>query len=446
MRMDLPFHRPRFGPAFVALAMLAVLAGCADNDPILPGERIPVRPEMVPVGETETLRAVPLPPQRANADWSHRNGSADGRIAHPALAPSPQLRWSTDIGEGSSRRARILAGPVVAGGLIYTIDAAGQLSAVARDGGLVWRRSLVPVNQDADSGPGGGLAVDRGVLYVTTGFGEAMALRPSDGAEIWRRDFEGPIRAAPTVADGRVFVVVRNDTGYALDLRNGETLWRVQGSGGPGLLGGATVATDGQLVAMPFASGEVLGVLARNGLQVWGTAVTGGRRDLARNRINDISGDPVFDGGVIYASNQSGRTVAIEVSTGERLWTMPEGAYGPAWPVGGSLFLLSDRGALVRADAGTGAILWSVQLPAYTERRRLFRSPEQGDAQTYYGPVLAGGRLWVAGGDGLLRAFSPNDGRPLGEIAIPGGAATAPVVAGGVMYIVSSDGNLLAFQ
>jgi outer membrane protein assembly factor BamB len=444
--MGAAFRIPRLGRALAAFALLAVLAGCADDDAPLPGERIPVRPEMVPVGETTTLRAVPLPPQRANADWTHRNGSADGRIAHPALAPSPQLRWSTDIGEGSSRRARILTGPIVAGGLIYTIDAGGQLTAVARNGGVVWRRSLVPEGQNADSGPGGGLAVSGGVLYATTGFGEVMALRPGDGAEIWRRGFEGPIRAAPTVSGGRIYVVVRNDTGYALDPRNGETLWRVQGAGGPGLLGGATVATDGQLVAMPFASGEVLGVLARNGLQVWGTAVTGGRRDLARNRINDISGDPVFDGPVIYASNQSGRTVAIEAATGERLWTMPEGAYGPAWPVGGSLFLLSDRGALVRADADTGEILWSVQLPAYTERRRLFRSPVPWDAQTYYGPVLAGGRLWVAGGDGLLRAFSPNDGRPLGELAIPGGAAAAPVVAGGVMYVVSSDGNLLAFQ
>ena len=98
----------------------------------------------------------------------------------------------------------------------------------------------------------------------------------------------------------------------------------------------------------------MLGVLARNGLTVWGTAVTGGRRDLARSDITDISGDPVIDGGSVYASNQSGRTVRLDTDTGERAWTIQEGSYGPAWPVGNSLFLVSDVGAVVRADCCDG--------------------------------------------------------------------------------------------
>ena len=61
-------------------------------------------------------------------------------------------------------------------------------------------------------------------------------------------------------------------------------------------------------------------------------------------------------------------------------------------------------------------------------------------------PILAGGRLWVASGDGLLRAFSPVNGALLAEVPLPGGAAAPPAVAGGVMYVVSGDGKLLAFQ
>ena len=56
-----------------------------------------------------------------------------------------------------------------------------------------------------------------------------------------------------------MIVVQRDDTAYALDARNGGILWRVQGVGGPGLLGGASPAIDGQLAVIPFASGEVLG-------------------------------------------------------------------------------------------------------------------------------------------------------------------------------------------
>jgi outer membrane protein assembly factor BamB len=335
---------------------------------------------------------------------------------------------------------------VVAGGLIYTMDAGGRISAVARDGRVVWAQSVVAAGQDADSGPGGGMAVVGNVLYVTTGFGEVLAMNAASGQILWREAFEAPIRAAPVVHDGLLVMVLRNDTAYALDAANGQVRWRVQGAGGTGLLGGAAPAAEGPLVVIPFASGEVLGVLGRNGLTVWGTAVSGGRRDLARNRINDISGDPVFDGGAVYASNQSGRTVRIDRETGERAWTMAEGSYGPAWPVGGSVFLLSDIGELVRANAATGEVIWSTQLPDYNYGRRLFRSPVQTTAITHWGPVLAGGRLWVASGDGFLRAFSPTDGALLAEIVLPGGAAAPPAVAGGVLYVVSRDGRLLAFQ
>ena len=217
--------------------------------------------------------------------------------------------------------------------------------------------------------------------------------------------------------------------------------------GGPGLLGGASPAVDGQLAVIPFASGEVLGVLARNGLTVWGTAVTGGRRDVARNNIVDISGDPVIDGDVVYASNQAGRTIRLDGRTGERAWTIAEGSYGPAWPVGGSVFLLSDEGALVRADAATGELLWLVQLPELFPNPGWFGRGKPFKTVAYYGPVLAGGRLWVAGADGLLRAFNPADGARAGSSCrCPGGAAAAPAVAGGVMYIVTQDGQLLAFQ
>lgn len=420
------------------LAALA-LAACQGRDQPLPGQREAIRPDATPV-VAEAARPLALPPAISNADWSHRNGSARGRFTHLAFAADPQPLWTADLGAGDARRRRILAAPIVAGGLVFAMDAAAELSALdAATGQLVWRRNLAPPRQGADSGPGGGMAVANGTLYVTTGFGEVMAMNPATGDEFWRVTLEAPVRAAPTVEGGRVFVVARNDTAFALSASDGSILWRVQGAGGPGVLGGATAAADGPLVVVPFASGEVLGVLAETGLQVWGTAVTGGRRDLARNRISDITGDPVIDGDVIYASNQSGRTISLDRLTGERRWTIAEGSYGPAWPVSGSVFLLSDEGALVRFDAATGAAMWIDQLPQWFNKRR-------AQAIVHYGPVLAGGRLWVASSDELLRAFSPTDGAALGTIELPGGAAAAPAIARGVMYVVTRDGKLRAFR
>ncbi len=433
----MPDTPARRAPYIAILALLALVA-CGDREARLPGERIEIRPDAAPIAETAT-GPLALPAPIVNADWSHRNGSAQGRFTHLAFASGPKPIWTVDIGAGSGRRTRLISAPIVAGGRVFVIDAAGQLSAVSTAGALAWRRNLASEGQNPDGGPGGGMAVADGVLYVTTGFGEVMALDPATGGEFWRVTLDAPVRAAPAVADGRVFVVARNDTAYALSTSDGAILWRVQGVGGAGVLGGATPAVDGAIVVMPFVSGEVLGLLARNGLQIWGTAVTGGRRELVRNRISDITGDPVIDGAVVYASNQSGRTISVDRETGERNWTIAEGAFGPAWPVAGSVFLLSDQGALVRIDAVTGGLIWLTQLPEYFTEKRI-------EAVAHHGPLLAGGRLWVASSDGLLRAFSPSDGVLLPSLALPGGAAAPPAIARGVMYVVTRDGRLHAFQ
>ena len=65
---------------------------------------------------------------------------------------------------------------------------------------------------------------------------------------------------------------------------------------------------------------------------------------------------------------------------------------------------------MVRADAATGALLWQVNLPPMFPHRGFFGRGKPYAAIPYYGPVLAGGRLWVAGADGLLRGFNPADG------------------------------------
>lgn len=436
---------PRVLPA--AAMLLLGLAACSQSNGPLPGVRLPVREEVVaPTAGPDQAKPIAIPAAVMNAEWTHRNGASAGRLVNPALRPVPELIWSVPIGEGDARRRRILTGPIAAQGLIFTLDAGGQLTAVSRSGQIAWTKSLVPPGQMEDNGPGGGFAEADGVLYVTTGFGDVFALQPATGATIWQRTLSAPVQAAPAVADGRVIVVQRDDNGFALDARSGEILWQVQGTGGTGVMGGSSPAVNGQLAVIPFASGEVLGVLARNGLTIWGTAITGGRPQNVRSAIIDVSGAPVVDGDAIFASNQAGRTTRIDAATGERAWTMDEGSYGPAWPVGGSIFLLSDEGALVRADAATGDYIWQVSLPEWFPYGGLFGRGKPSRAVPYFGPTLAGGRIWVASGDGVLRAFSPVDGSRLVEIAIPGGAAAQPAVAGGVMYIVTTDGKLLAFQ
>ena len=106
------------------------------------------------------------------------------------------------------------------------------------------------------------------------------------------------------------------------------------------------------------------------------------------------------------------------------------------------MFLVNDEARLVRLDAATGDLIWSVEMPYFVKEKIKKRKA----ITAHYGPVLASGRLVVASGDGILRFFNPADGALLSTLDIPGGAAAQPALAGGTLYIVSGNGQLHAFR
>ncbi|MEO0387379.1 MAG: PQQ-binding-like beta-propeller repeat protein [Pseudomonadota bacterium] len=426
-----------------ALGLFGLLAACSDPELILPGEREPVRPDPAPaLAETAEIPPLTLPPSRRNSDWTHVGGSSVRLPGHLSFSTAPERAWSVSLGAGASRRMRVAAPPVVAGGRIYAFDAAGQASAVALSGALLWRTDLAPEGEARGDGFGGGFAFADGVLVATTGFGEVLRLDPATGDVIWRTRVEAAIRAAPAISAGRIVAVARNDVAHGLDAETGQIDWRIEGVGlGAGLLGGSSPAIRGRIAIIPFQSGEVIAALTESGRRVWSAALTSGRRELVRSRIADISGDPVIDDVTVYAANQAGQVVALDRRSGDRLWTQLDGSYGPVLPVGtDTLFMVSDKAELLRLDAANGQVIWRQPLPEW-------RNPaERREAIPHFGPLLAGGRLLVASGDGLLRSFDPATGRALAELRLPSGVATPPALVDGTLYLVTDQGSLHAYR
>lgn len=435
----------------VSLAcVLGLIAACAKEEERLPGERLELRSKLNTSTDDEAAAAIndlierqeiSLSAAVPNSSWTHRNGSAAHSIAHPSFSTEPRLRWSRDIGSGNKRRLRLSSDPVIADGRVFALDSGGQISALSTSGAPLWSRSLVPASDAKDAVPGGGLAVTDGLLVATTGFGDVVAMDPATGAEKWRQKMPASISAAPVISDDRVIALSRNNLAYGLTRDFGRIAWEVQGvDRGTSVLGGGTPAIAGGLAILPFASGEVISVIPRNGVTAWSQKISGRRIGAATSFVTGISGDPVASGDTIYFGTQAGRLTSVDRRSGQRNWTAKEGAQGPVWPESGSIFLITDQDRLKRLNAVTGEPLWSAELPRFKNTKKL-----KGE-YAHYGPVLAGGVLWVAGSDGELRKFSPVDGKLLGSVAIPGGAASQPAVAGGVMYLLSNSGQLHAFQ
>ena len=422
-------------------AALAVLVACGERDIILPGERFDVRP--APQAIVNQTKSVNFAAAVVNADWTHRNGGADHAIRHPALGATLTQFMAVNIGEGDGRRARITADPVVAGGVVYTLDARARVTATTVSGGAVWAADLTPGSDGSSDASGGGLAVDQGRVFATTGFGELTVLDAASGQELWTQDLDAPGTSAPTVFGDLVYVTAKNAAAYALNVNTGRIEWQISGLDTvTSFGGGAGVAVNDTIAVLPFSSGQVIGAFPKGGLQRWSTTIAGGRLGQAAASFSDISGDPVLSNGRAYVGNLGGELIALSLSDGETIWTAPDGAISPVWPAGNALFFVNDINELVRLDADTGAPVWRIELPSFGDTAPTRRRSKVA----HYGPVLAGGRLIVAASDGVMRSFDPASGALIGSSAIAGGAATSPAIAGGALYIVTKTGQLLGFR
>jgi len=435
---------------FLGMLGALALAGCEEREVVLPGDRLGVREVLQSqlVGETVSdtqSRAISIPAAQNNSDWAQSFVSPSNRVSNAALSATPALLWSTNIGEGDGRRVRLNVDPVAGGGRVYTVDSAHVVRAVSNTGDILWSYDQTPLRDSAEQAQGGGLAFAGDRLYVASGFGALTTLDAATGREIWSQKLGNSVTGAPTIRDGVVYLVSGDQVAWALEAEDGRIRWQIDGVGDSHNVAGAPAPAVGDKhVIFSFGNASVQAAFRQGGLRLWNADILGRRGGIAIGNVDDITGDPVISGNTVYAGNYAGRVVALSLFDGERLWTARHGAKGAIWPTGDSIFFVSDLNKLVRLDAATGEQIWTVDLPFYETSRK--PQKRRGRAYTMQGPILAGGRLIVAGSDGLLRSFDPADGSLTSSIEMPDGATARPIVAGGTLYIVSAAGDLLAYR
>lgn len=441
-----------FRTSILTVGLAAILAGCGGLDyfdkaePILPGERKSVR--QVTVGEAGIgadgislgVEQISIPAAQQNTDWPQMGGNSSRMIGHVAASASPRLAWRADAGTGSS--GRVVSSPVIAAGRVYTLDSAATVSAFdASSGNRVWSVDVTPENEYAVDGFGGGLAYEGGTLYVSSGFGKLFALDANSGAVSWTGELRTPSRAAPVISDGRVYAVTRENRLFAFDAATGAELWNRQGlEQTVGILGGAAPAANDDVVIAPFSSGELNAYLAISGRPIWDQELSGASGGTGLSVFNDVAGDPVIADDVVYAASQSGRLVAIDIKSGERLWTRNLGGTNPPYIAGNALFFVTTNGDAMALSRETGETIWAQPLGA-------FQDPEdREDPIVWAGPVLAGGNLVLVSNDEKMVLLDPATGTLASQVELPDGVTNVPAVANGTIYMLSDGASLLAYR
>ena len=436
----------------IALMISAALAagGCnilRKSTPKTPtiGQRIPVLTSEGDVQVDQATAELPmsLPAAVANTEWTQSGGNAAKSVGHLALGTALGHAFTVQAGRGSSLTARLAAEPVVAGGRVYTIDTLGAVRAFdAQTGGQFWA-SQTPI-EDRSNTPslyGGGIAFDNGHIYATNGLGYVSALDAATGGIVWQVRPGGPLRGAPTVANGAVYVISQDNQIYSLNQADGKQNWSQAASLEiAGVFGSAAPAVAQGTVVAGFSSGELNAYRYENGRQVWQDALqrTSIRTSVAA--LSDIDADPVIDRGQVIALGQGGRMVALELTTGQRQWELNIAGIATPWVAGDWIFVVTSDAKLLAILRTNGRIRWINQLPQ-------FGRPKSKRGQIdYYGPILAGDRLIVVGSNGVIVNVNPINGSFQSQTRVNAGISLPPIVANSTLYVYDNDARLHAFR
>lgn len=275
-------------------------------------------------------------------------------------AESGKTIWQTDVRENvnfwpwsDDDSAKLSGGILQAYGKLYIGSEHGEVIALDREtGSIVWRKS---VPGEALSSPSAG----DGLVYVNLGSGKLLALHPDTGEERWRHEQEVPALtlrglSAPVSANGGVLFGEESGKLTVLISENGYTAWSAEVATAKGASEfERLVDVDTKPVvigAFAYAiayNGNLVAVDVRNGNVVW-------KREYSSYR--DIS----IEANVIYVVDSDGIVYALDKDSGIERWSQAglRGWYltGPA--VAGNYLAVGDQeGNLHWLDKQTGGLV-----------------------------------------------------------------------------------------
>jgi outer membrane protein assembly factor BamB len=434
----------------VLIAAALAASGCSvfkkgkgPSTPVL-GQRIAVLTGEGDVTVDPATAALPmtLPAATANSDWTQSGGNATKSMGQLALGNALGRAFTVQAGRGSSLTARLGAAPIVSGARIYTIDTLGVVRAFdTRNGAQLWASQTPTEKGNSASIYGGGIAYDQGRIYATNGLGYVAALDERNGGIIWKVRPAGPLRGAPSVALGSVFVMTQDNQIFELKESDGSTNWSQSASlEVAGVFGSASPAVGQGTVVAGFSSGELNAYRYENGRQVWQDALQRTSIRTSVSSLSDIDADPVIDSGQVIAVGQGGRMVALDILTGQRQWELNIAGISTPWIAGDWIFVVTDDAKLICVYRQNGHIRWINQLPRFAKAKA-----KKGEID-YSGPVLAGGRLIVTGSNGVLVNVDPTTGSFQSQTNVGAPVSLSPIVANNTLYIFDDRGRLTAFR
>jgi outer membrane protein assembly factor BamB len=264
------------------------------------------------------------------------------------------------------------------------------------------------------------MAVDGKRVYAIFATGDIVAF-DLEGKKVWGRNLGVPNNHYGHSSSLQVWenrVVVQYDTNtkgrmLALNTVNGETLWDVERPVKISWASPALIEADGKIQVVTCADPYVSGHDLLTGAEIW----------KVQAMMGEVGPSVAFDGGMVYASQEYARTVAINPAPpGSIVWEDDEYMSEVGSPVAfnGLMYMATSYGIVVCYDGKTGEKQWEKEF----------------NNEFWSSPVIADGKLYVIDKKGITHIMKADrTGTVIAEPELGEAGFALPAFADGVIYL-----------
>lgn len=338
-------------------------------------------------------------------------------LAEIRATVTPRVAWSASVGRAGGFRFF----PRLEAGRVFTAAADGTVTVLDAESGR--QAARFDAGRKLSSGAGG----QGETIIVGTIKGEVAAYDLA-GKSLWVANVGGEVLAPVVVAGATAVVRTADGRIFALGLADGKRRWVYQRPT-PALLLRAETAvlvTPTNVVA-GYPGGKLIALDLDDGKLTWEVTVSLPRGSTELERVADVSGLPVIDGGRICAGAFQGKVACFDIAGGNTLWTRDLSTATGLALDDKSAYVTDDQDNVHALDRDTGASRW--------KQDKLLR-------RRVTAPVVVDGKVVVGDSLGYLHVLSKDDGAFLGRVSVDGGAVNALVPAGSALLVQTAGGTV----
>lgn len=348
-----------------------------------------------------------------------RNPPAALQELKPAMAV--RTAWSANVGSSGN----YVFTPALSGGSVFAAGADGTLARIdAASGRSVWR---INVGAPLTAGVGS----DGTTVAVVAEKGILMAF-DAEGKLRWKVQASSEVLSAPAVGQGLVIVRSADNRVAAYDTSSGTRRWVAQRPTPPLTLRSAPgLVVGGNNVYVGLPGGRLLALALSNGGARWEVAVGDPRGTTELERIADMSGTPVLQGGEVCAVAYQGRLACFDATSGAARWGKELSSEVGVGVDERHVYAADVAGNITAFVRGSGSGAWRNNKLSY---RRLST------------PVATGKSVAVGDFEGYVHFLSREDGALLARVPTDGSQVNAAIsgASNGVVIVQTKAGTIAA--